>query len=151
MTRVADLPPVLLGLVVLVLAQLAGLSLAALLDLPVPGVVLGLVLLLVLGLLRPTAVVARLAEPGGALLLKHLQLLFVPPGVGVIVELQTIAEEAPAIALAVGGSFVLALIAVGHVLQALLRWGDRRRAAAGGASPTGGGPVPSAEPGTEGA
>lgn len=161
MSRAALLPPVLLGLVVLLLAQMAGLAASALLGLPVPGVVLGIVLLTVLGLMRPTRAVVRAAEPAATPLLAHLQLLFVPPGVGIVLELDTLAENALPLALAVGGSFVLALVGSGLMLQALLRRQDRRRATAGptsatgpsgGSEPTGGaGPTveagPSAAPG----
>ncbi|MFC0672638.1 CidA/LrgA family protein [Brachybacterium hainanense] len=128
MSRV-HLPPVLRGLVILVLLQLAGLTAAELLDLPVPGVVLGLVLLVVLGLVPATRPLLRLAEPAAAPLLAHLQLLFVPPGVGILLELQHLAQNALPLALAVGGSFALTLVVVGHLLQALLRRQDARRQA----------------------
>lgn len=128
MSRAAPLPPVLLGLVVLLLAQMVGLGLSALLGLPVPGVVLGIVLLVVLGLLRPTRAVLRVAEPAATPLLAHLQLLFVPPGVGILLELDSLAENALPIALAVGGSFMVTLLVAGTMLQALLRRQDRRRA-----------------------
>lgn len=131
MSRLAALPPLLLGLVILVLAQLAGLGLAALLHLPVPGVVIGLVLLVIVGAQRPTALLARLAEPAGAPLLKHLQLLFIPPGVGIVIELEALAQNALPIALAVGGSFALTLVLAGQLLQALLRRQDRRRGTPG--------------------
>lgn len=134
MSRAALLPPVLLGLVVLLLAQMVGLAISALLGLPVPGVVLGIVLLVLLGILRPTRAVVRAAEPAATPLLAHLQLLFVPPGVGILLELDTLAENALPLALAVGGSFVLALLVSGVMLQALLRRQDRRRGEAG---PTG--------------
>jgi holin-like protein len=127
MSRAATLPPMLLGLVVLLLAQMVGLAVAALLDLPVPGVVLGLVLLLVLGLLRPTRAVLRIAEPAATPLLQHLQLLFVPPGVGIVLEMHALAQNALPLALAVGGSFVLTLLIAGWLLQALLARQDRRR------------------------
>lgn len=134
MSRLAALPPLLLGLVILVLAQLAGLGLAALLHLPVPGVVIGLVLLVIVGAQRPTALLARLAEPAGAPLLKHLQLLFIPPGVGIVIELEALAQNALPIALAVGGSFALTLVLAGQLLQALLRRQDRRRGTPGTAN-----------------
>ena len=137
MSRAALLPPVLLGLVVLLLVQMVGLAASALLGLPVPGVVLGIVLLVVLGLLRPTRAVVRAAEPAATPLLAHLQLLFVPPGVGIVLELDTLAENALPLALAVGGSFVLALVVSGLLLQALLRRQDRRRGPAGPAGDTG--------------
>lgn len=133
MSRAALLPPVLLGLLVLVLAQMVGLAIEELLGLPIPGVVLGLMLLVVLGVLRPTRAVVRAAEPAATPLLQHLQLLFVPPGVGIVLELETLAQNALALALAVGGSFVLTLLVAGWVLQALLRWQDRRAAHGRGA------------------
>jgi len=139
MTRVASLPPVLLGLVVLLLAQMVGLALAELTGLPVPGVVIGLVLLVASGLLRPTRAVVRVAEPAAAPLLAHLQLLFVPPGVGIVLEMHALAQNALPVALAVGGSFVLTLLVAGWLLQALLRWQDLRR----------GGPGTTATDGTE--
>ncbi|MGO1391129.1 MULTISPECIES: CidA/LrgA family protein [Brachybacterium] len=134
MSRAAALPPVLLGLVVLLLAQMAGLAVSALLGLPIPGVVLGIVLLVVLGLLRPTRAVLRVADPAATPLLAHLQLLFVPPGVGIILELRSLAQNALPIALAVGGSFVVTLLVAGWLLQALLRRQDRRRQERGGAA-----------------
>ena len=127
MSRAALLPPVLLGLVILLLAQMVGLALEELLGLPVPGVVLGLVLLVLLGVLRPTRSVVRAAEPAAAPLLAHLQLLFVPPSVGIVLELESLAENALPLALAVGGSFLVPLVVSGMVLQALLRRQDRRR------------------------
>ncbi|MGO1286187.1 MAG: CidA/LrgA family protein [Brachybacterium sp.] len=130
MPRATLLPPVLLGLVILLLAQMLGLAAEALLGLPVPGVVIGLVVLVVLGLLRPTRAVVRAAEPAATPLLAHLQLLFVPPGVGIVLEMQALAQNALPIALAVGGSFVLTLLLSGSLLQALLRRQDRRRAGA---------------------
>lgn len=135
MSRAAALPPMLLGLVVLLLLQMLGLVLAELLPLPVPGTVLGLILLVILALIRPTQRITQVVEPAGAPLLRHLQLLFVPPGVGVVVEIASIAQNALPLALAVGGSFVAALVAAGHVLQWLLRRTDRGRA--GGPSATG--------------
>src|SRR5699024_3584020 len=127
MSRAALLPPVLLGLVILLLAQMVGLALEQLLGLPVPGVVLGIVLLVLLGVLRPTRSVVRAAEPAATPLLAHLQLLFVPPSVGIVLELESLAENALPLALAVGGSFLVPLIVSGAVLQALLRRQDRRR------------------------
>ena len=132
MTRAALLPPVLLGLVVLLLAQMAGLAAEELLGLPVPGVVIGLVLLVAAGLLRPTRAVVRAAEPAATPLLAHLQLLFVPPGVGIVLEMQNLAQNALPIALAVGGSFVATLLLSGALLQVLLRRQDRRRGTADG-------------------
>ena len=132
MSRAALLPPVLLGLTILLLAQMVGLAAEALLGLPIPGVVIGLVLLVGLGLQRPPRAVVRAAEPAATPLLAHLQLLFVPPGVGIVLEMQALAQNALPIALAVGGSFVATLLLSGALLQALLRHQEGRRGAADG-------------------
>lgn len=127
---------------VLLLAQMVGLAATALLDLPVPGVVLGIVLLVLLGILRPTRGVLRAAEPAATPLLAHLQLLFVPPSVGIVLEMETLAENALPLALAVGGFFLVPLIVSGMLLQALLRRQDRRRGDAGPGAADGTGEEP---------
>ena len=104
--------------------QLLGTLLVDLAHLPVPGAVVGLVVLLLVGA-RSRALVERV-EPAGGPLLRHLQLLFVPPGVGALTQLSTIAREAGPLALAVVGSFAAGLLVAGLLLQRLLG----RRAAA---------------------
>lgn len=72
------------GLALLLLLQAIGEGVTRALPLPIPGPVMGLVLLL------PALQVRWLREPVGAaadLLLAHLSLLFVPVGVGVITHL----------------------------------------------------------------
>jgi len=61
------------------------------LRLPVPGPVLGMALLLGLLLLRPGA--AERLRPTSLELLKHLSLLFVPAGVGVMLHAARIGQE----------------------------------------------------------
>ncbi|MCB2029309.1 MAG: CidA/LrgA family protein, partial [Rhodoferax sp.] len=76
--------PLLTGLAWLLLCQTAGELLARLLQLPLPGPVLGMLLLLV-ALRWP-----QVRTPVGAVadaLLAHLSLLFVPVGVGVMTHL----------------------------------------------------------------
>ena len=75
------------GLAILLLLQAAGEGLAHWLGLPVPGPVVGLVLMLA------ALQVPALREPFGAiaeLLLARLSLLFVPVGVGVIFHLDLV-------------------------------------------------------------
>ncbi|GAB3451413.1 CidA/LrgA family protein [Kineococcus endophyticus] len=112
-------PAVLAGLALLLGLQLAGTALVEVTGIPVPGAVVGLAALLALGA-RWRGVVAR-AEPAGTPLLKHLQLLFVPPGVGALTQLSTLVQNAGPLALAVGGSFAAGLVVAGTLLQRLLR------------------------------
>ena len=79
----------------LLLCQLIGEIIARGLNLPVPGPVLGMLLLFV-------ALVVR-GGPGDDLqstgqgLLQHLSLLFVPAGTGIMVHLHRVADEWPAL------------------------------------------------------
>lgn len=97
--------------ITLILAfQLAGEVAARALGVPVPGPVLGMVLLLA-ALVAIPGLAARLA-PTTQALLAHMSLLFVPAGVGVIGHLDALGADGPAILLALFASTVLA-IAVG--------------------------------------
>jgi holin-like protein len=78
-------------LAALLVFQTVGEVLSYSLRLPVPGPVLGMVLLVGLLLLRPSAI-ERL-RPTSLELLKHLSLLFVPAGVGVMLHLARIGQE----------------------------------------------------------
>ena len=82
-------------LLILLACQLAGELLVFLAGLPMPGPVLGLLLLVLLCLARGRVPAAL--ETTAPVLLSHLSLLFVPAGVGVMLHLARIAEEWPAI------------------------------------------------------
>jgi holin-like protein len=114
-------PAALAALALLLGLQLLGTLLVDVAHLPVPGAVVGLVVLLAVGARFPGF--ARRAEPAGEPLLRHLQLLFVPPGVGALTQLSAIVDAAGPLALAVVGSFALGLVVAGVLLQALLRRG----------------------------
>ncbi len=104
------------GMALLLLCQSAGEVLARVAHLPLPGPVLGLLLLWLLlnwPAVRPS--VARAAEP----LLSHLSLLFVPVGVGVIVHAGLIAQYGVRMLAAVLLSTWLALAVAALVLRAL--------------------------------
>jgi putative effector of murein hydrolase LrgA (UPF0299 family) len=123
---VSDLP-VLKGVLVLLVCQLAGEVVVRLLDLQVPGPVVGM--LVFLGVLRtarprPTSGLAR----GPALLLSHLQLLFVPAGVGVIVYLDDLRRDGWPLAAGLWGSWLLGLAVAGGVVASLIRLQARGRA-----------------------
>jgi holin-like protein len=88
----------LVPLAVLLGCQLVGEALVRLAGLPVPGPVLGMILLFAALSIRG-AVPADLARVANGLL-AHLSLLFVPAGVGVILHLARIEVEWPAIIVA---------------------------------------------------
>ncbi len=71
--------------------QLAGEFLVRLMDLPIPGPVLGLVIMLAALALRGGAPDALRDTANG--LLKHLSLLFVPAGVGIMLHFERIGAE----------------------------------------------------------
>lgn len=107
------------GLAVLLVFQLAGEVLAHLLSLPVPGPVVGMVLLLLaLELGLPQREGLRAASGG---LLAVLSLLFVPAGVGIVQHLPRLAAEWPALAASLVVSTACTLAATGWVAARLLR------------------------------
>jgi holin-like protein len=88
------------------------------LRLPVPGPVIGMVLLLLFLRLRPRTLETLRGTSLG--LLQHLSLLFVPAGVGVMVHWDRLAAEGVAIVVAIVVSTVLALAATALTVRALL-------------------------------
>ncbi|MEJ2455461.1 MAG: CidA/LrgA family protein [Candidatus Thiodiazotropha sp.] len=79
------------GITLLLIYQLIGEILVLVTGLPVPGPVLGMILLFLTLLIK-----GRSSEPleqASSGLLSHLSLLFVPAGVGIVVHLNLIAGE----------------------------------------------------------
>lgn len=111
------------GLALLLCAQLAGEVCARLIDLPVPGPVLGMLFLFVL-LIARERVAGTVREPSLGLL-RHLSLLFVPAGVGLIRHLGRIRAELAAIAVAIVISTALTIAVTAAVFQAVARALDR--------------------------
>jgi putative effector of murein hydrolase LrgA (UPF0299 family) len=116
---------VITGLTWLLACQLAGELLVRLTHAPVPGPVVGMLLLFVLLQAQRAgedASVVRTAD----VLLRHLQLLFVPAGVGIVVYLGTIRHDALPITVALLGSWLAGLAVVGWTTVLLERALDRR-------------------------
>lgn len=101
---------------ILLVFQTMGEGLAYALSLPIPGPVIGM-LLLFLYLILDSDAVHRLA-PTSLELLKHLSLLFVPAGVGIMVHAQRIASEWLPIVVALVCSTVVSIA----VTAAVVRW-----------------------------
>jgi len=108
-----------LGLTVLLLCQLAGTVLQEGTGLPIPGPVLGLVMLLGYMVWRGGApLFVRDSSLG---LLKYFGILFVPAGVGVVTELQELRENALAISVAIVVSTLLGLVVTGVLMNWFLK------------------------------
>jgi holin-like protein len=105
------------SLSLILLCQLTGEVIVRATALPMPGPVVGLVLLLVLLLIRDRfALLAWGPLQGGGVenaakgLLAHLSLLFVPAGVGVVEQLDLVAQHGVVIALVLAISVVVTLL-----------------------------------------
>ncbi len=102
--------------------QLTGEVAATLLGVPVPGPVIGMVLLF--------AALVWIGEAPPALrrltdgLLRHLYLYFVPAAVGVTAYIALVTDQLAAILTAVVVSSALAMLATGLLMQGLGRKGD---------------------------
>lgn len=114
------------GLTWLVGFQLLGELVVRVADLPVPGPVLGMLLLFCFLRLRRYDDEGSIVRAGTALL-RHLQLLFVPAGVGVVAYLGVLGRDALPIGVALVGSWLLGLAAVGWTAVALERLLGRPR------------------------
>ena len=105
------------SLSLILLCQLAGEIFVRGLALPMPGPVVGMLLLLILLLARDhIGLLARGPLQGGGVengargLLAHLSLLFVPAGVGIVQKLDLLAAHGPAIAAVLALSVVVTLL-----------------------------------------
>ena len=105
------------SLTVLLLCQLTGEVLVRLLKLPLPGPVVGMVILF-LGLVVRGRVPSGLDQTVKAIL-GNFALLFIPASVGVMVHLNAIWTEALPIAAAILGSTILTMVVTGRLMQAL--------------------------------
>ncbi|OAN42964.1 murein hydrolase transporter LrgA [Paramagnetospirillum marisnigri] len=107
----------LFSLSILLVCQLAGEVLVRLSGLPLPGPVVGMVILFV-GLVIRGRVPDSLDQSVRAIFANFI-VLFIPASVGVMVHLGAIWTEALPIALGVAGSMVVTLVVAGRLMQAL--------------------------------
>lgn len=107
------------ALLALLLCQLVGETAARALGLPLPGPVLGMVLM-ILGFALVPGLLA-MVRPVAQGILGHLTLLFVPAGVGVVGHLDRLGGQGLAILVALVVSTVLAIAAGALTFAAVAR------------------------------
>ena len=107
------------GITLLLIYQLAGEVSVLLLKLPVPGPVMGMIMLFLTLLVRGRAV--AWVEPATGALLSHLSLLFVPAGVGLMVHFDRIENEWLPISIALVLGTVITMAATAGVMLGVSR------------------------------
>src|SRR5712675_436551 len=122
------------SLSLILLCQLAGEVIVRGLGLPMPGPVVGLLLLLLLARDRFVALARGPLQQDGVEnasrgLLAHLSLLFVPAGVGVVQKLDLVAEHGIAVAAVLAISVVVTLLVTVATFLAASRLVSRGRSA----------------------
>ncbi len=116
--------PLVAGFTWLLVFQCLGEALARIADLPIPGPVLGMAPLLAFLLAWPRRGESLNVAADG--LAKHLSLLFVPAGAGVMLHVTQIEAEWLPIAAAIVVSTVLAIAATSITFQWLVRRQETR-------------------------
>ncbi len=118
-SRRGILLPVLPGILVLLGAQLLGETAVRLTGIEFPGPVVGMLLFFVfLRLRKPGDRSALVRAP--ELLLRHLHLLFIPAGVGIVVYLEQIRDDAWPLAAGLWVSWLVGFVATALVASTLL-------------------------------
>lgn len=107
------------ALTILIVCQFAGEVAARAAGLPLPGPVIGLVLLLVVLIIRGGPDTGLRDTSNG--LLRHLSLLFVPAGVGIVTQLDALRRDWMPILTAILISTALSLAVTGWLMQRLSR------------------------------
>jgi holin-like protein len=108
------------ALATLLVCQLAGEVIVRALSLPLPGPVVGMALLFFAMLTR--APIAKELGATADTLLKHLSLLFVPAGVGVVQNLSTLGSEGLGLILVVVLATVITLAVTALTFEYLARF-----------------------------
>jgi holin-like protein len=110
-------------LAILLLFQCLGEGLVFALGLPVPGPVIGMLLLCALLLAKPR--LHALVDAGANDLLRHLSLLFVPAGAGIVAAGANFSGQWPAIVGALVGGTLVTLAVTAAVLRFLTRAAEK--------------------------
>jgi holin-like protein len=116
--------PFLIGVSLLLVFQCIGEALSYFAGLPVPGPVLGMMMLLVV--LRLRGAIPEGAAVAADGLARHLSLLFVPAGVGVMLHFGRLADEWLAVSVALVVSAIAAIAAAAVTFALVVRRVDDR-------------------------
>ncbi|SFR44673.1 holin-like protein [Marinobacter gudaonensis] len=108
------------GITLLLVYQLVGEVTVRLVGLPIPGPVLGMVMLFITLMICGQAPAS--VDQASSALLSHLSLLFVPAGVGMMAHFGRIADEWLPITLALLLSTVITMVATALIMQLTSRW-----------------------------
>ena len=117
------------GITLLLVYQLVGEVTVRLLSLPIPGPVLGMVMLFLTLMVRGNT--PEPLENASSALLSHLSLLFVPAGVGMMSHFNRIADEWLPITLALFLPTIITMVATAGIMQITSRWFTRPENAGG--------------------
>ena len=107
------------GMGLLLIYQLAGELSVSLFDIPVPGPVIGMVMLFFTLVVRGSS--TKSLDSSSSALLSHLSLLFVPAGVGIMVHFDRIVNEWQAISTALILSTIITMAATALIMLGLNR------------------------------
>lgn len=107
------------AIALLLICQLMGEMIVRLIGLPLPGPVIGMLLLF--GWLTWRGHSFKALETTTEGLLRYLALLFVPAGVGVMVHLQDLSGQWVALVVTLIASIVITLLVTGWVMQWMLK------------------------------
>lgn len=118
-------PSFLNGITILLAYQLVGEITSRLLQLPIPGPVIGMILLFVTLLVRGTF--EKHLDTASSALLSHLSLLFVPAGVGVVTHLNLIGKQWLPITAALVFSTILTLAVTALIMLSIKRLLEGKR------------------------
>jgi len=107
------------GISILLIYQLVGEISVLLLRLPIPGPVLGMIMLFLTLLLRGRS--GESLDSASTAILSHLSLLFVPAGVGIMVHFERLSNEWLPISIALVLSAIITLAATAAIMQGMNR------------------------------
>ena len=115
-----------IGILVIVACYLGGEWLTSVLRIPVPGAVVGMVLLIIVLCIQPVRFSDRVVVHAGEKLIGLIPFLLVPAAVGVVTQLANIARDAPALVASVVGGWIVTLLVTAVVAKVLLHDSDKR-------------------------